>query len=364
MNLKTLSDSALLANTRQLARQERQLTLQILNHLQEIEKRRLHNKEGYPSLFAYCTEVLGYSETAALRRIDAARLLNSVPTLAQKIEEGELKLSQLAQVQSVVKAEKRAGRVLRGSEKKRLIESVAGKSSRETERTLLSLSPAFQASRSTQERVRAVSDTLSELNIPADQELLELITEAKALMACPQDLNPSMAKIVKEGLRLLLAQKKKQKQGVNEKSPPTVGRGAEARHEPSLPTVHQHGRGARCGAEARHEPSLPTVHQHGRGARCGAEARHEPSVPEIAAPTSRYIPVALKKAIHLRAQNRCEYKSASGQRCKSHHALELHHLQNFSQGGAHSLQNLALYCRSHNAAKAQSDFGFASYRQR
>jgi len=48
-----LPDHLLLAQTRQLARHEQALQILVLDHLREIETRRLHLTRGYGSLFDY-----------------------------------------------------------------------------------------------------------------------------------------------------------------------------------------------------------------------------------------------------------------------------------------------------------------------
>ena len=48
-----LPDYLLLAQTRQLARHEQALQILVLDHLREIEARRLHLTRGYGSLFDY-----------------------------------------------------------------------------------------------------------------------------------------------------------------------------------------------------------------------------------------------------------------------------------------------------------------------
>jgi hypothetical protein len=63
--LSGLSDRELLARVKALVSRERATTLEILLHLIEVERRRLHLGLGYPSLFEYCTRHLGYSSTAA-----------------------------------------------------------------------------------------------------------------------------------------------------------------------------------------------------------------------------------------------------------------------------------------------------------
>src|SRR4051812_13600855 len=50
MNLKYLNDDELLGNTEKLVREERRISLEILEHLREIEFRKLFLEQGYSSL--------------------------------------------------------------------------------------------------------------------------------------------------------------------------------------------------------------------------------------------------------------------------------------------------------------------------
>src|SRR5688500_1076325 len=102
MDLKHLTDKQLLKDTLALAKTERELTTQILHHLREIGKRKLYCSVHCTSLFDYCRKVLGYSEGAAQRRIQAARLLEEVPEIEEKIEEGFLSLSNIAQAATFI----------------------------------------------------------------------------------------------------------------------------------------------------------------------------------------------------------------------------------------------------------------------
>ena len=53
--------------------------------------------DSLSSLFDYCVKVLKYSEGQASRRVSGCRLLQDLPALAEKIEEGALNLTQLNQ---------------------------------------------------------------------------------------------------------------------------------------------------------------------------------------------------------------------------------------------------------------------------
>ncbi|MBS1984554.1 MAG: hypothetical protein JST16_10310, partial [Bdellovibrionales bacterium] len=66
--IRALKDSELLSATKALAQKERAVTMKVLRHLQEIERRKLYAFR-FTSLFDYAVRELGYSEAAASRRI-------------------------------------------------------------------------------------------------------------------------------------------------------------------------------------------------------------------------------------------------------------------------------------------------------
>lgn len=49
MNLRSLSDAALQLNTQKLVKNEREMTLEVLRHLREVERRSLFAKLSYSS---------------------------------------------------------------------------------------------------------------------------------------------------------------------------------------------------------------------------------------------------------------------------------------------------------------------------
>src|SRR5690348_1130085 len=101
MNLKHLTDETLHAETHRVHREQQCLLTQLLHHLRENERRRLFSAHKYPSLFAYVLGELKYSEDEAARRISAMRLLRDVPEIEEKIESGELSLTNMVLAQSL-----------------------------------------------------------------------------------------------------------------------------------------------------------------------------------------------------------------------------------------------------------------------
>ena len=75
MNLRKLKDDELLASIQSEVQKERQTLIVILQHLREIEVRKLFSELGYPSLFDFAVSELKYSRGEAGRKIQAMRLL-------------------------------------------------------------------------------------------------------------------------------------------------------------------------------------------------------------------------------------------------------------------------------------------------
>ena len=74
-------------------------------------------------------------------------------------------------------------------------------------------------------------------------------------------------------------------------------------------------------------------------------------------PSSRYIPAPVKRAVYDRDQGQCAYIDPNGRRCTERHRLEFHHRKPFGRGGDHSVGNIHLACRTHNAYLAEGDYG-------
>ena len=95
-----LPDQVLLEQTRMLARHEQALQLSVLDHLREIDARRLYLRLGYSSLFDYTVHELHYTEAAAWRRIKAMRLCRETRGVRERLQDGSLNLSNAALLQN------------------------------------------------------------------------------------------------------------------------------------------------------------------------------------------------------------------------------------------------------------------------
>ncbi len=129
MELTLLSDSELDTKLMTLVGKERSVTLQAIDHLNELERRGLFRDLGYASLFDYCTRRLCYSESSAYRRISGARCIKEFPQLRELFLRGEVNLCTIAVAANSLR------------EKQTTVAEIAGKSKREVERIVAKDNP-------------------------------------------------------------------------------------------------------------------------------------------------------------------------------------------------------------------------------
>jgi 5-methylcytosine-specific restriction endonuclease McrA len=81
-----------------------------------------------------------------------------------------------------------------------------------------------------------------------------------------------------------------------------------------------------------------------------------PRVPHALVTQSRHIPSAVKRAVWHRDAARCAFVGAEG-RCAERGFLEFHHVVAYASGGAATVENIQVRCRSHNQYEAEEVFG-------
>lgn len=135
--LAHFSDDEIETRLKTLILKERQLLHVILEHIKEVDTRKLYLERAYSSLYEYLTKELKYSGSAAMRRIEAARLLREVPIISEKIQEGVLNLSQIGELSRALKEkEKSTGEKVSTLQKQELLEKISSKTTFETQKEL------------------------------------------------------------------------------------------------------------------------------------------------------------------------------------------------------------------------------------
>ena len=236
--LSGLSDSQLLEQTSRLAFLDHEIQVFVIDHLLEIDARRLYLSRGFSGLFDYVKRGLGYSDAAAWRRINAMKLCAHVEGARERLRDGSLTLDAAAQLQAAferrdreraraarnAKAESGAGAARRRSgsapslpplgpppeqkpvpdldvsARKALVDEAAGKSTRQVMQMLAEVDPEMVVPT---DRVRALSGGRWELKAVIDAECQRGLEQLKELLS---HVDPHMTlghlvgRLVKEGL--------------------------------------------------------------------------------------------------------------------------------------------------------------------
>lgn len=307
-------DSTLLDEVKSLVRREKEIVVEVIQYLKEIERRRLHLERGYSSMFAFATVFLGYSEAEAHIRIQAARLTQSIPEATQFIESGELSLSVAASAQSHFRKEnlrrKELGKpVLNIQEKREVLELVTGASRREAEHSL---------------NIHFSQQSTKKLQFEAAPEL--------------------MAKI--ERLMNLMAHKNFDRD---------LGRMVEILVDAELER-YEHKNGQSWTLKELEKPSLDQRITTTEVAK--ANESNQQTLGNLMIDTkgiskrNRYIPRKTRTRVWANYKGECTYQDPlTGRKCQTKHGIQIDHKIAFSKGGTHSAENLTLLCASHNAWK-------------
>src|SRR5262245_1693898 len=91
--LSSLSDAELVARLPVLVQAERHAMAEVIEHLVEVERRRLYLTHSTSSLYRYCIDRLGYGEDAALKRHRVARLALRLPQVLDELRAGTIHLT-------------------------------------------------------------------------------------------------------------------------------------------------------------------------------------------------------------------------------------------------------------------------------
>ena len=234
--VSALSDDRLLERTKEMSGIEHQLEVVVIDHLREIQKRRLYLRRGFSSLFDYAVRELGYSDAAAWRRLKAMRLCSDIDGVRERLQDGSMTLNAAAQLQNAFDrqertreraarsapggdgfgaaaqsqggsapgpaqpAERKPAPVLDRSARRALVEQAAGKSSRQVMRLLADVDPELAAPA---DRVRPLGAGRWEIKAVIDDECQRGLERLKGLLSHVDPhltLGQIMERLVQEGL--------------------------------------------------------------------------------------------------------------------------------------------------------------------
>ncbi len=320
-SLRRLSDLDLVAHLKSLAASERQVTVKLVAHLAELDTRDIHLREGYPSLFVYCRDVLGLSEHEAYNRIDAARAARRFPVILDLLAEGAINLTTVRLLAPHLTPDNYLGALdsARGKKKAEVEEIVARLAPRPDVAPLLRklpaprpalpppavpgevpapVAPPLPINSSAPPAATPLSPDRYRVQFTIGTETLEKLRLAKDLLrhAIPSGND---ALILDRALTALLTELAKKKFAATDHPRPSQG----------------------------------------------------------TAPGSRHVPADVRRAVWRRDRGRCAFVGTEGHRCGERAFLEFHHVQPHAAGGEATVANTQLRCRRHNDHEAKVYFG-------
>jgi 5-methylcytosine-specific restriction endonuclease McrA len=357
LDLSNVKDMDLVARTKSLRNAEHECLIDILQHLIETENRRLDLDLGYSSLFDYCVNYLEYSESAAGRRIQAARCSRRYPIVLEMLAKNELNLTIISQIE----------RELTDENYTSILERVKGRSYREVEKVACELRPplkfkdrvrpvcvAVKATPASNEDARGAACIVKKMLVQflADETLVDKLEEVKALLSAGNP-NASFADIVEVLVNEYLERHSPvARQERREKKARSAEHGDAGTRACAPPAGGDARKGVNGPDSRRRECEDPsTSHQAPMAAR--ELGSHTPK----AQATSRHVPKALRDYIFARDGACCSFRSADGTRCTATHGLQIDHIKPFANGGESDLRNLRLLCAAHNRRAAEKTMG-------
>ena len=360
-SLKSIPDDELLRRLSDLTSQSRRIEADLIAHIGEFDARRLYTREATPSMFAYCTEMLHLSEAEAWLRILVARASREHPVLLTMLRDGRLHLSGIRRLAPHLTRANRQSLLKRATHKSRrqIEELVAELAPRPDVPARMRKLPAPRAA-----APPAVSSPGSGATARGDEpvgpgstpsSVDSLSTPGGAGAAPAPPLGPDPVSVV-----------------------PVASDPRGERVEPLAPERYRveftasaelHAKLERLQALMRSavpDGDLATLIdlaitekiERLEAQRFGRVKAPRKSLAETdTTRASRHIPAPVRRAVHERDEGRCTYVDARGKRCAARERLEFHHRRPFARGGEHSLENLVLVCRAHNALLAELDYG-------
>ncbi len=402
-----LSDRELLHQTSTLVHHERHLQGAIIDHLAEIEGRRLYLQRGCSSLFDYAVRELGYSDAAAGRRIGAVRLCADQPGARERLRDGSLTLSAAAELQWAFDRQRRRGAiagiasiapagavapvaaaagvgvlgsaaaevasaddpvgdaapplVLDAAGRRKLVEEASGKSARQVRRMLADLDPELAPPA---DRVRPLGEGRYELKAVIDSDCRQGLEHLRGLLS---HVDPSMTmgqlvgRIVQEALDRHDPSRPPRRARTESRAAPGESGPAPAANDQPAP---EPDRAVTVQDAAIPAGPTPTAEQarHPTPTSANSPTRREATERQAAAETKpagaatstpkrcasgRAIPTAVKRQVWQRDGGCCCYLDRrTGRRCNSRHLIEIDHILPHALGGGADPQNLRLLCHA------------------
>ena len=284
----------------EVAERFKQAEADLISVLQEVDAHRVFMELGYTSLFSYCVEAIGLSESVASNFVTVARKAREVPVLQSAIRSGCLSVSKARKITPILTLENQD----------EWVEKAMVLSTRKLEEEVARVEPR----EATPERMKFVSEDRLELRLgisKAMKEKLKRVQDMEAQRtARPVSIEETLEALVNIYLEL--------------KDP-----------------VKRAERVLKRNADRTESNAAASVMGH--------TSRVKPSENRVA------IAASVRHQVRLRDGGQCTYRNQQGHRCESQRWIDIHHVQARSLGGGNTLENLITLCSAHHRREHVGD---------
>jgi len=301
-----MTDQQLHAKLGQLVLREREVLVEVVACIYEMNRKKSFARLGFGSMFAYLTQFHKYSAGSAQRRIEAARILGGTAEI-ESLRTGALTLKTISTVAVALREkQKSTGEKMAKSEVLALMEQVRGQSEAKVEQ-LVAEKFELTVHRHEKNKTQGDGSVRVEFTLTADENAL--IEQAKKELSHVHPHLSTKDLLVALSRRLL----KKTQQKAKRTAEPTS----------TVETI----------------ATKPTTEQ-------------VPSTMPISIPIPRKgVTARIRKEV-LARDHHCQWRNpTTGGVCGSQHQLQADHIHAKWRGGGDEIENLQALCSIHNAEK-------------
>ena len=346
MDLKNLSNNDLISRFGKLVQTERKITHLVLECIAEIDFRKIYLEKAYPSLYEFLTSGYGYSPSAALRRIESARLVQEIPEICKKIEEGALNLSQVSKVQQAIRnVQKLENRKVPTLEKIDLLKKIEFTTQYQAE---VIIAKELSLPVIAEEKQKVHLDESVTLTVQFSKDQIDLLKRVQGLVA------HSVPGGKWSGVLVYLAQKELD-QRTKVKRSLKLKKQDEADSSDLVVSDLKSEFASKEGDSNMNQNAASNSMGKIRDKGAVGKIEKTPSMLLVKFPKRIAIRASLRKTI-LQTQKCCQFRNLeSGKICGSTQFLQVDHIKPVWAGGTNEAENLRLLCANHNQYRYQKE---------
>ena len=351
-SLTCVPDHKLLHQLADLVSQDRSMTAELLEHIAEVDARKLYVPAAHPTMYRYCLDELHMSEDEAARRIRAARTARDFPIIFEMVADGRLHMTAVLLLAPVLDSSNAAGLLTAAANKtKAEIERLLAESfpKQDVETSLKPVPVASVVENAASERPSPAEDSLAlgVANACAQSPALERVVPSGGTTSrsieVPLSPRPRIAPLAPERFSL---------QVTLTKSTHDKLRRAQELLSHALPS----GEIAQVLDRALDELISKLEKRRFAATKRPGKPRRSKS--------ARHVPAHVRRAVSERDRYQCTFMSEGGRRCTERRFLEYDHVDPVARGGEATIENTRLRCRAHNQYEAERIYGAGFMREK